>query len=94
MYLLPSELQFAFRHMQIRTDHCYSLKTVKIGLYCLVRVNNECFVCLILTVHLTSRQELFTLVVYRTCLKLVYQNSDEAWTCFQSLSRVSSRFLT
>lgn len=64
MYLLPSELQFAFRHIQIRTDHCYSLKTVKIGLYCLVRVNNECFVCLILTVHLTSRQELFTLVVY------------------------------
>ena len=42
MYLLPSELQFAFRHIQIRTDHCYSLKTVKIGLYCLVRVNNEC----------------------------------------------------
>ena len=53
----------------------------------------DIFVYLILTVHLTS-QELFTLVLYITCLKLVYQNSDEAWTCFQSLSHVSSRFLT
>lgn len=67
MYLLPSELQFAFRHIQIRTDHCYSLKTVKIGLYCLVRVNNECFWYLCLS-HFDCTLNQPARIIYFGCL--------------------------